>query len=121
MAITEHELYQGYRGIVPAPRTSTTALEDHACRVVLEERIRELWGRRAWYARHNGWIVAQRVEDTAELRILVRLARAARRVSQPAVERLDPITVAQGADDWAGDHPGEYPAGVGYHDWQAAP
>jgi|GEM_PF-5412977 len=111
MAITERELFSGHRLPYPEPRVEARLIEDHAYRVVIEERIRELWGRRAWYARHNGWIVEQRVEDMAELRILLRLARHARRTARPVVERLDPVTVARG------QYPD--PARVGYHDWQA--
>jgi hypothetical protein len=72
---------------------------DEALRVVLEARIRELIEYRRWYSSHLGWIPQQRVDDMAELRILLRVHRQARRLA--AVPR-------------------QQPAGVGYHDWTAA-
>ena len=51
---------------------------------VVHDRIHELWSRRAWYRSHLGWIPEQQVEDRAELRYLVGLARKARALAAPA-------------------------------------
>jgi len=63
-------------------------------------RIAALWRRRRWYAEHLGWIPQQRVEDMAELRCLLRIARQARRHAKARAV-------------W---HVGDR----SYHDWQAA-
>ena len=100
MTTTERELFAGYRGY---PRRYVADLQpavDHALRVAVEERVSELWRRRRWYADHLGWIPAQRTEDMAELRLLVRLARGARRQAEDA---------AIAGTTWTG----------GYHDYQA--
>ncbi len=96
--ITEPDLFRGY-----AP--TTRAAQDHALRVVIEERIATLWLYRKWW-RANRWAdwPAERLELDGELRALVRLVRAARRVTAP-----DPITEAKAWQDGA----------VAYHDWQA--
>lgn len=67
--------------------------EDHALRALLYERIRELWAYRQWW-RTNRWAdwPVVRVELHAELRILVGLARKARRMAATAP---DPIAAAR--------------------------
>ena len=112
MAITERELFDGYAATGtttmpdlpnPCPRRYLADLQpavDHALRVLLEERIAELWRRRRWYAEHLGWIPAQRTEDMAELRLLVRFVRRARRQAEDA---------AIAGATWA----------TSYHDFQA--
>lgn len=58
-------------------------------RLAVERRIAELWQYREWYRTHRGWIIQQRVDDMTELRILVRLAREARRAARRAEEHRD--------------------------------
>lgn len=60
-----------------------------AYQTVIEDRIADLWTRREWYRSHLGWIIQQRVEDMAELRLLVRLARKARRLAALSQEQTD--------------------------------
>lgn len=71
----------------------------HALEAVVMDRIAELWGYRAWYRSHVGWLPQDQVEHRAELHYLIALVRKSRRLAAPAVERADPIT--------------------SYHDWQA--
>lgn len=87
-----------------------TEIEAQAFRAVVLERIGELWNQRRWYRTHHGWIPEQQTEARAELRYLVALARKARALAGPALEREDPVTVAKAED---GYHT------YGYHDWQA--
>lgn len=73
---------------------------DQAHRVVIEERIAELWRWRSWYrARAHTLTWPVRYDNAIELRALVRVARTARRMARGAA---------------AGQ-----PRGVSYHDWQA--
>ena len=67
-------------------------MQDHALRVVIEERISELLRWRSWY-RRNRWAdwTPLRHEHEVELRALVRLAREARRI---AAAVPDPMTAA---------------------------
>jgi hypothetical protein len=65
-SLTEAELMRGYGAREPFE-------------AVVMDRISELWTRRTWYQTHLGWIVQQAVDDRAELLLLVRLARQARR------------------------------------------
>jgi hypothetical protein len=78
----------------------TTATAD-PYRLAIEQRIATLLEWRRWY-RTNRWADWSdlRREHTAELRALVRLARAARKAATP-----DPIDA--------------YKAGLDYHGWQA--
>jgi hypothetical protein len=64
-------------------------VEANVYRLILEERIAELWRRREWYRTHLGWVVAQHVEDRHELRALVHLARRARRAERVAQEHRE--------------------------------
>ena len=63
-----------------------TAIEDHALRVITDERIRELLAFRRWY-RANRWADWSdlRKEQDAELRALLRLRRLARNLARVAV------------------------------------
>lgn len=81
--LTEQELLRGYRRGRDAEAVGTEVLA----------RIHDLWAYHRWYKRHYGWLVESKVEHDAELRLLLRVARAGRR------------------------HPAS--AGQGYHEWQA--
>jgi len=63
-----------------------TAIEDHALRVIVDERIRELLKVRTWY-RVNRWAAWTdlRRENEVELRALLRLRRNARNLARVAV------------------------------------
>ena len=80
-------------------------IQAHAYRVVVDDRIAELWRYRRWWRRYR-WAEypLRRHEMDVELRALVRLARKARDLSRPALERADAITVAQSQDLSLGDH-----------------
>jgi hypothetical protein len=81
--------------------TATRIPDDYYLRVIVEERIAELWRWRSWYRRNRGALWTDlRSEHTAELRALVRLLRQARKAATP-----DPVDA--------------YKAGLDYHDWQA--
>jgi hypothetical protein len=89
---TEHDLLRGY-----APQTWDAAA-DHALRIVIEERIRVLWHARQHWRRgaYSALWSEERRAAAAELRALVRLARAARRLTEAAP---DPITLAKAVTD----------------------
>ena len=74
----------------------------HAYRVVIDDRIAQLWRYRRWWRTHR-WAEhpLRRQEMDVELRALVRLARKARDLSRPALERLDAVTMAQAEEDLA--------------------
>ncbi len=74
-------------------------------RVVIEERVAELWRWRRWYREHRWaeWSDLRR-ENYVLLRELVKLAREARKVE------ADPVTLAKGYEDWT---TGELVAGSG--------
>ena len=84
---TEADLFRSY---------SPTAVGDHVLRVMVEERIAELWRYRRWYRTHRwaDWSELRREHDI-ELRALVRLVRRARALAAP-----DPLTLSKGYDDW---------------------
>jgi hypothetical protein len=72
-------------------------VEAHAYKATIDERIAELWFYRSWY-RARPWTLdwPSRADNLVELRHLVRLAREARALARPAIERADPITAYQG-------------------------
>jgi hypothetical protein len=111
MTVTEQELFAGY-----SPTTAT----DHALRVLVEERIRELLRYRAWY-RQNRWADWPdiRRQHATELLSLIRLARKARRLAAAAP---DPLTEAKREAAQSDDPPirGGYVSDRAFHDWQAA-
>lgn len=75
----------------------------HAYLAVVDERIHELWVYRQWCRKQRDaahWSPL-RVEYDAELRALVKLAKKARDLARPAIERADPVTLAKG-DHFAG-------------------
>jgi hypothetical protein len=83
----------------------------HAVAASVEARIAELWkqrqrDRRDWRTAGVTWSPA-RIAREAELRALIRLARAGRRLAN-RIEQRDAVTAAKAADDRS------------YHDWQAA-
>lgn len=90
MTTTERELFNGY---------STTTAADHALRVVIEERIADLWRYRRWYRARPDWAAfsGMAAAHTTELRALIRLLRAARRLAAAAP---DPMTLAGGYAEW---------------------
>jgi hypothetical protein len=73
--------------------TATTAppspTYDHAARVLLEERVTELWRYRAWWRAHRwaDWPDVRREADV-ELRALVRLLRKARQLDRQTRHEL---------------------------------
>ena len=95
MAITEHELYAGYRGLTPVP---DRRVEDQAIRVSLDVCIEARERDARWYrVRGEGFEQARLLN----LRVLRELRH---------VRRLGLATVVDGRQ----------PTGVGYHDWQGA-
>lgn len=92
----------------------TERIIDHSVRVTVEERIAELWRWRQWTRRqpNAAFWSPLRIEYETELRVLVRLLRAARKASRTAVERADPISAAKASED-------AYHR-LGYHQWQAS-
>lgn len=84
-----------------APPDTADALQDHALRVVIDQRITTLWQYRQWCRRQPNSATwgPFRVEYETELRSLLRLVRAARRLSAPLVERADPVTEAAAYED----------------------
>lgn len=88
-------------------------VEAEAYRATVDDRIAELIRYRTWYRTHR-WAMTwpSYREHMDELRALLRLARKARVLARPALERLDPMTLAGADNDWRGDHH-IYPAGVG--------
>lgn len=93
----------------PRLRPAPAPIHDHALRVVIEERIAELWAWRAWYRQRADWasFMGLRAEHDAELRALVRLARRARKIAAAAPDPIDSYRSA-------------LERGIGYHDHQAA-
>ena len=65
-------------------------MTDACYRIAVDQRIRELWAYRAWY-RQNHWAAWSdlRREHDAELRALVRIARAARKGAEAAARDYD--------------------------------
>jgi hypothetical protein len=92
--------------------TEERTIRAHALEAVVMDRIHTLWGYRKWYREHNGWLVQDRVEHTAELRYLLQIVRKSRALAAPAIERADDVTAAKHAAaaraaTWAdrdGDH-----------------
>lgn len=79
----------------------------HALEAVVMDRVHTLWGYRKWYREHNGWLVQDRVEHTAELRYLLQIVRKARALAAPAIERADAISEAKAErerDERLSDH-----------------
>lgn len=75
-----------------------TIIESIAYRNAVDEEIRELWCYRQWYRRQLNaahWSPL-RIENDIKLRALVHVARKARALSRPLVERQDPLTLAKG-------------------------
>lgn len=66
------------------------AATNHAYRVLVDQRIHDLLANRRWY-RANLWAHWSdlRKEDDAELRALLRLARAARKMARSAPDPID--------------------------------
>lgn len=89
-----------------------TIAEDHALRVLIHERIAELWRWRKWDREHlwAEW-TTRRAERAVELRALVRLARAARAQAEKAATRVGAEAAATSSRAYAD---------LGYHDAQAA-
>lgn len=81
---------------------TVTRIEDHAYRIAIDERIRELIAWRRWYRQHAEWgsFMVLAAEHRAELRALLKLARQARRTARPVVERMDPMTEAEARYAW---------------------
>ena len=73
-------------------------IQDHVFRIVVEQRISELWRYRRWWRANRGadWPIIRRDLET-ELRALVRLVRKARKI---AAAVPDPMDVAKGYEDW---------------------
>jgi hypothetical protein len=100
MTVTERDLFRGYTA---AART----VEAVALLNVIEQRIRDLWGYRAWWRTHRwaDW-PAQRAEFNAELRVLVGLLREARGIAGAPTDPIDAYRAGM-------------ERGHGYHDVQA--
>jgi hypothetical protein len=80
-------------------------IEDQALRVLVHERIATLWRHRAWFRTHVGWIVQEQVDERAELRYLIALARQARKVAGPPQDEIfEGWKRARDLDLSSGDH-----------------
>jgi hypothetical protein len=84
MTTTEADLFRSYQ--------PTTVAADHLLRVLVQERVAELWSWRSWYRQHAwaDWSYV-RTAQTVELRALVKLLRQCRDESAP-----DPIDAYKG-------------------------
>lgn len=77
------------------------AITAHAVTASLEGRISVLWQRRAVDRRVYGAAWPQgRHDREVELRALVAVARAGRRLARQTMEQADPVTVAKRYADW---------------------
>lgn len=76
--------------LLPPPADTALAIAGHAARIALEERIGELLRWRAWYRRQADWghWMDLAVKNDIRLRELVAVARQARRISRPAIDRV---------------------------------
>lgn len=85
-------------------------IEDQALRIIVHERIRELWQHRSWFRTHVGWIPQEQTDQRAELRYLIALARQARTIAGPVQDDIfEGWKRARDLDLSAGDH-FRYPA-----------
>jgi hypothetical protein len=69
----------------------------HAYKTALDAEIEGRLHDRRWY-RERPWTLdwPVRAENEVALRALIRVARDARRIARPAIERADPISAYQG-------------------------